>query len=57
MMEIFFAVIAAVLGFLFSSYLIDAIRSADEKTAAQYKTKACAAFSAIVLIMLLIIKS
>ena len=49
-------VIATILGVLFPAYLIDAIRSNDEK-AEKSKVKACIVFGAIVLITLMIINS
>lgn len=49
-------VIATILGVLFPAYLIDAIRSNDEK-AENSKVKACIVFGAIVLITLMIINS
>ena len=49
-------VIATILGVLFPGYLIDAIRSNDEK-AENSKVKACIVFGAIVLITLMVINS
>ena len=45
-------IIATILGFLFPAYLINAIRGNGEKTGKD-KVKACLAFGAIVLIIML----
>lgn len=53
----FIIIVIAVLGFLFPSTLISAIRSENENSLRKYKTEACFCFALIVFLISVLINS
>ena len=50
-------IVAIILGFLFPSYLVDALKLTDDEKAREARGKACASFGFLVIIFILLINS